>query len=138
MSKRTIYDKMIQDKEFERLMAQEDLILEVTESFDDILKTEKVKKSTLAEMMGKTKGFVSQLLNGGRNLTLRTMSDMAFHLGYKVEFNVHKRIKMDQRNTLQVVWKVNREGHTQINEMNIPDDYNGPPSCNLTGTRIAV
>jgi transcriptional regulator with XRE-family HTH domain len=40
--------------------------------------------------MGKTKGFISQLLSGGRNLTLRTVADILHVLGYKVSLTAYK------------------------------------------------
>lgn len=35
---------------------------------------------------GKTKSDITQLLRGTRNLTLHTFADLAFALGYRVEF----------------------------------------------------
>jgi transcriptional regulator with XRE-family HTH domain len=72
------------DPEFRKLLAQEELILEVTETICELLENEKVSRKGLADRLGKTKGFVSQLLNGGRNLTLRTVADILYVLGYKV------------------------------------------------------
>ena len=60
------------DPEFRKLLAQEELILEVTEVLCGLLEQEKISRKELADRLGKSKGFVSQLLNGGRNLTLRT------------------------------------------------------------------
>jgi transcriptional regulator with XRE-family HTH domain len=78
------------DPEFRRLLAQEELILEVTEVLCGLLEDEKIPKKELADRLGKTKGFVSQLLNGGRNLTLRTVADILHVLGYKVTLTPYK------------------------------------------------
>ena len=78
------------DPEFRKLLSQEELILEVTETICDLLENEKISRKELADRLGKTKGFVSQLLNGGRNLTLRTVADILHVLGYKVSFVPHK------------------------------------------------
>lgn len=72
------------DPEFRKLLAQEELILEVTEKICDILENENISRKELADRLGKSKGFISQLLNGGRNLTLRTVADILHVLGYKV------------------------------------------------------
>ena len=61
MKANTLYDKYMEDKEFERLMAQEDLIMDVTEGFCEILEEKGIKRIALAEMLGKTKGYISQL-----------------------------------------------------------------------------
>jgi transcriptional regulator with XRE-family HTH domain len=78
------------DPEFRKLLAQEELILEVTETICELLEDEKVSRKGLADRLGKTKGFVSQLLNGGRNLTLRTVADILHVLGYKVSLQPQK------------------------------------------------
>jgi transcriptional regulator with XRE-family HTH domain len=78
------------DPEFRKLLAQEELILEVTETICDILENEKISRKELADRLGKSKGFISQLLNGGRNLTLRTVADILYVLGYKVSLTPHK------------------------------------------------
>ena len=84
------------DPEFRKLLAQEELILEVTETICDLLENEKVSRKGLADRLGKTKGFISQLLNGGRNLTLRTVADILHVLGYKVSLNPQKNVKQRQ------------------------------------------
>jgi transcriptional regulator with XRE-family HTH domain len=78
------------DPEFRRLLAQEELILEVTETLCELLEKEKISRKELADRLGKTKGFVSQVLNGGRNLTLRTVADILHVLGYKVTLTPYK------------------------------------------------
>jgi transcriptional regulator with XRE-family HTH domain len=90
--KTTILDEYLEDEEFRRLFAQEDLILEVTETICELLENEKVSRKELADRLGKTKGFVSQLLNGGRNLTLRTVADIRHVLGYKVALKPDKLV----------------------------------------------
>lgn len=65
------------DEEFDRLVRQEELILQVTEALTQALDEAGVKKTELAKRLGKTPGFVSQVFGGGRNLTLRTIADIA-------------------------------------------------------------
>ncbi len=137
MTKKTIYEKMMEEKEFERLMAQEDLILEVTETFMDILAVEKVKKNALAQMMGKTKGFISQILNGSRNLTLRTLADMAFTLGYAIELRFVKKTKREQKDTINLAWEFGQKGDFSLGKLTAPDEY-GPPSCDFSGAKVAA
>jgi plasmid maintenance system antidote protein VapI len=68
------------------LLQQERLILEVTELLSAALEESGLTKSGLAHRLGKTKGFVSQLFSGSRNLTLRTISDVADTLGVTISF----------------------------------------------------
>lgn len=60
-----------------RLLRQEELILNVTEALSERLEESGIAKSELADRLGKSRGFVSQLFAGGRNLTLRTVADLA-------------------------------------------------------------
>ncbi|MGO9175693.1 MAG: helix-turn-helix domain-containing protein [Desulfobaccales bacterium] len=87
---KTLMDQYLEDPEFAKLMAQGDLIMEVTETLCELLEKEKVSRKELADRLGKSKGFVSQLLNGGRNLTLRTLADILHALGYKVALSPYK------------------------------------------------
>jgi transcriptional regulator with XRE-family HTH domain len=90
------------DPEFRKLLAQEELILEVTETLCELLEKEKISRRELADRLGKTKGFVSQLLNGGRNLTLRTVADILHVLGYRVALKAYKEEgKRKERKVIQ-------------------------------------
>jgi len=90
----TLYDKYMEDPQFAKLMAQGDLIMEVTETLCELLEKEKISRKELADRLGKSKGFVSQLLNGGRNLTLRTVADILHVLGYKI---ILQPVKLDSQ-----------------------------------------
>lgn len=69
-----------QSEENAKLMAQELLITEVTEEIWEAMQEADVTKSNLAKRMGATKGYISQVLSGSRNMTLRTLSDICFAL----------------------------------------------------------
>lgn len=71
------------DEAYERLVRQEELILEVTERLVEALLEKGVTKTELARRLGRTPGFVSQVFGGGRNLTLRTISDVAAALSLR-------------------------------------------------------
>jgi transcriptional regulator with XRE-family HTH domain len=72
------------ESDFDRLVAQESLILETTEEICRLLEVEDVTRSELATRLGKSKGFVTQVLSGERNMTLNTMADFAFALGHRL------------------------------------------------------
>jgi transcriptional regulator with XRE-family HTH domain len=98
--KNTILDEYLKDEEFRRLFAQEDLILEVTETLCELLEKEKISRKELADRLGKTKGFISQLLNGGRNLTLRTVADILHVLGYRASLTPFKEGEQRQESNI--------------------------------------
>ena len=64
-------------------MRQEELILDVTDRLTQALDNAGITKGELAERLGKSLGFVSQVFGGGRNLTLRTVSDIAAALSLR-------------------------------------------------------
>lgn len=74
-----------------RLLREEEFILEVTEVLSAMLNNEGISKVELARRLGKTKGFVTQILSGSRNLTLRTVADVADALGYQIELKPRKQ-----------------------------------------------
>ena len=77
--------------EARRLLNQEKLILEVTEALSEAIEEQGLTRSEVAKRLGKTKGFVSQLLAGGRNLTLRTVADVADAIGISLKVAVEQR-----------------------------------------------
>lgn len=76
------------DEAYERLLRQERLILDVTEQLAGALENNGVTRAELARRMDRTPGFVSQVLGGGRNLTLRTIADIAAALSLRPSFRV--------------------------------------------------
>lgn len=120
------------DNESERLIQQEELILDVTETMVEVLEKVGVTRKVLAERLGCTLGYVSQLL-GGRNLTLRTISDVAFVLNVRPSFvmtqegaknvpvKAHTVHLPDSRWNLGALW--NNEGTLLKTEIPHNDDY---------------
>jgi transcriptional regulator with XRE-family HTH domain len=78
----TLKRKLDRDDD-ERLLDQERLILHATEAVVGLLVAQSVSRQELADRLGKSKGFVSQLLSGERNMTLRTLSDLGHALGFR-------------------------------------------------------
>jgi transcriptional regulator with XRE-family HTH domain len=72
----------------ERAFAKEELVYNVTEDLLVILEDTGVSKVELAKKLGKSKSYVSQVLSGARNMTLGTLSDICFALGFKPEIKL--------------------------------------------------
>ncbi len=66
-----------------KLFAQEVLITQTTEEIWKAMEEAGINKTNLANKMAATKGYVSQVLNGSRNMTLRTLADICFALDYQ-------------------------------------------------------
>lgn len=124
---KTLNDNNKKNNDLERLKMQEHLILDVTENFCEILENEGVNRSSLAKIMGKTKGYISQILNGGRNLTLRSMADLAYHLGYNITIQFQKKQTSERaENTAETVlidWNLARRKTVELENQCIADGY---------------
>ena len=68
-----------------KLEKQEQLLFDATELISRAMEQQGVSKSELAKRIGKSKAYVTQVLGGQANMTLRTLSDLAAVLGYIVE-----------------------------------------------------
>jgi antitoxin component HigA of HigAB toxin-antitoxin module len=80
-----------------RLLRTEELILEVTEALVAAMAQQKLTKSQLAARLGKSPAFVTQILNGGRNLTLRTIAEVADALRAEIHVAVVPRKRQRRR-----------------------------------------
>lgn len=60
---------------------EQDLIGRTTQTILTIMKKKGVAKAELARRLGTTNAYVTQLLAGDRNLTLRTIAGIAASLG---------------------------------------------------------
>ena len=80
MSK-SLIERVEESPESKRAFAQEELILDTAEQIWDLMKTKNIRKARLAETLGRSAAYVTQLLNGSRNMTLRSLADVAMALG---------------------------------------------------------
>ena len=74
----------------EKYLARTQLVYNVTEDILVALEKLEVSQKELARRLGKSQSHVSQLLDGSRNMTLGTLSDIALTIGadIKIKFDV--------------------------------------------------
>ncbi|MBW3600399.1 MAG: helix-turn-helix transcriptional regulator [Planctomycetes bacterium] len=75
--------EFVKDAHSLRLFEQERIILDVTERICEVMDANNLNRVQLATSLGKSKGYISQLLDGSANMTLRTMSDVFLALGLR-------------------------------------------------------
>ena len=100
----TTYERFAADDGARRLLNQENLILEVTEELCRLMSESNVSRSDLAQRMGKSKGSISRLLSGDRNLTLRTIADLADSLEGVASFKIQPARRESAQRECQVHW----------------------------------
>lgn len=72
----------------ERAFAREDLVYQITETLLMAMEDKDVSKVELARRLNKSKSHVSRLLDGSRNMTLASLSDMCFAIGITPEVKI--------------------------------------------------
>jgi len=82
-----VYDRQVSRPERQRGLEQEVLLVSATELICQLIEQDGVSRAELARRIGKSKAFVTQLLRGSRNITLRTLADVAWALGARIELS---------------------------------------------------
>ncbi|WP_267369216.1 MULTISPECIES: helix-turn-helix transcriptional regulator [unclassified Pantoea] len=72
----------------EALLARERLIFNTTEDLLLAMQDSGMSRADIAKKMGRSKSFITQVLDGTRNLTLKTLSDITFALGAEVRLTI--------------------------------------------------
>lgn len=82
----------------EKAFARADLVMNVTEDILVAMEAAGITKAQLARKLGKSKAFVSQTLNGSRNMTLNTLSDLCYEIGVSANIDIKQPAKMQNDN----------------------------------------
>ncbi len=86
-----------------KVWQQERVILELTELICEIMEGKGVSRAELAKMLGKTKGYISQMLDGTTNFTVRTISDVFTVLGYELVAGVERLESEETRRSFRFI-----------------------------------
>lgn len=82
----TLIEQLLsQTSDGKKELIRQELIVSVTEQIWEAMEKAKLNKADLARMLGKSKGHVTQLLSGERNMTLATLADLAAAIGVKAQ-----------------------------------------------------
>jgi transcriptional regulator with XRE-family HTH domain len=84
MEKRGLYYELIENDEDRRLLAQEGLIFDVSQLIWEVMEQSGTSRAELARRLGTSKSYITKLLRGYSNLTLRSLSDIFSALGREV------------------------------------------------------
>ncbi|UIZ73920.1 helix-turn-helix transcriptional regulator [Raoultella ornithinolytica] len=75
----------------EREIACERLVFNTTEDILLAMQDSGVSYAELAKRLGKSKSHVSQILNGTRNMTLRTLADISYVIDCEIKLTIYKK-----------------------------------------------
>lgn len=107
MTKKTKFEELMASPEFRRLYVIEGLVAEAGEFIARLMEERKVKKAELARRLGKSRAYVTQMLSGSANLTVRTLAEVAYALGVEVKLEaVPLEAARQEAESPRAVWRV--------------------------------
>jgi transcriptional regulator with XRE-family HTH domain len=80
-----------------RLYEQERLVLWVSEALARAMAENGLSKADLAEKLGTSRAHITQVLSGSRNMTLRTVADLAWACNQRAEIRLEALPQADSR-----------------------------------------
>lgn len=108
-NKTTLFERLTETPEGMRLFQQERAIFELTELVCELMAEQRVSRSVLASRLGKSKGYITQLLDGRTNMTVRTASDVLHALGRAIHFQDGPLVKSDKYFATSFSWTQSSE-----------------------------
>jgi transcriptional regulator with XRE-family HTH domain len=109
MNTKTQFEQLMESPEFRKLYAIEGLVTEAGEFIARLMQEQGVTKAELARRLGKSRAYITQMLSGSANLTVRTLAEVAYALGAEVKLEavpVEGVPKQGRAELKQPVWKV--------------------------------
>ena len=73
---KTAFEQFLENSANRSMFEQEKLFVEITELLANAMESQRVSRAELAKRLGKSKAFVTQVLRGRHNMTLRTLADL--------------------------------------------------------------
>jgi len=83
MREKSLLQQRYADPAARRVFEQERLALEAADRFYEEMERQGLTKADVAERLGCSRAYVTQLLSGSRNMTLRTFADISWALGMR-------------------------------------------------------
>lgn len=84
-------EQFLETPQNRRLFEQERLFVEVTELLTSAMDVQGITRAELAQRLGKTKSFVTQVLRGRHNMTLRTLAGLFDAIDCRVAMDAKRR-----------------------------------------------
>lgn len=84
---KTQHEILMADPEYRRLYAIEGLVADAAELVAQLMEEQGVNKAALARRLGKSRAWVTQLLSGKANMTIRTFAEVVHVLGTQVKLS---------------------------------------------------
>lgn len=86
---KTQHQVLMEGPEFRKLLSIEALVAGASEMVAKLMVEQNVSKADLARKLNKSRSWVTQLLSGEANMTIRTLAEVIFTLNAEVELHAH-------------------------------------------------
>lgn len=122
----TQLDEFIANPENRKIYEQERLLVDATELLSTVMETTGTKRTELAQRLGKSKAYVTQILRGNQNLTLKTLADAFFALNHRL-LVVAEPMAAGAGLVLTRQWNVTQQAgnHVVANEYSPTEEFYG-------------
>lgn len=88
---KTAHDRFLAVASRRRLYEQERLLVEATELLCETMEKKGISRAQLARRLGKSKAYITQILRGNQNMTLRTLADISDVLDVRISLKAVPR-----------------------------------------------
>jgi transcriptional regulator with XRE-family HTH domain len=82
---KTQHEVLMENPEFRKLLSIEALVAEASEMIARLMAEQNVSKADLARRLNKSRAWVTQLLSGQANMTIRTLAEVVYALDAEVK-----------------------------------------------------
>ena len=106
-------ERLLSDREGQKLYFREDLMFEVTEAICKVMGEKGISKAELSRIAGVSKSNITQLLSGDHNMRLTTIADLLFALDARLEVTATP-IESELDSILESVTSVRQEDWTFV------------------------
>ena len=96
---KTRHEMLMEDPEYRKLYAIEGLVADAAELVASLMKEQNLTKADLARRLGKSRAWVTQVLSGRANMTMRTFAELVYALGAQVTLSARPPVRMPGRAT---------------------------------------
>jgi transcriptional regulator with XRE-family HTH domain len=103
---KTRHDLLMKDPEYRRLYALEALVTDAAELVARLMEEQRVNKAELARRLEKSRAWVTQLLSGKANMTIRTLAEVVYALRAEVRLSTQAQMSQHGETSLQQQWTV--------------------------------
>lgn len=101
----TFEARMAEDRNLKKLYLEERLFLEVTNIISELMEEQGLRRTDLAERVDCTKGYITNLLDGTKNMTLKTISNVLFELGHVLSVKAVQVNENSRKEVFEGTWE---------------------------------